>query len=128
MSKPTGNPKVDALLEEYDARLRDEDTRHGAESKEWLRKMRPAIRLLAENDTERFEQVMTRALRGLMQGETGVALKLIRRILPTTKIDHLHGPWWLWECDIEMEDGSIRHGSIQGDGHMFATETLSIED
>jgi hypothetical protein len=49
-------------------------------------------------------------------------------VMPIDKIEHLDGPWWLWSCEIEMPDGSIRTGSIEGDGHMWADETLEFDD
>lgn len=44
------------------------------------------------------------------------------------KIDHLDGPWWEWKCEIEYDDGTIKQGSIEGDGVLYAIETLELDD
>lgn len=47
-------------------------------------------------------------------------------VSPTERIDHLDGPWWLWACDVS-DGGEEMSGSIEGDGHIWAAETLEIE-
>lgn len=48
----TGNAFIDEFLADYDRRMSDADTTTPAASKANLRKMRPAVRLLAQNDPE----------------------------------------------------------------------------
>ncbi len=35
--------------------------------------------------------------------------------------------WGLWTCVVEMSDGSERTGSVQGDEHCTADETLELD-
>lgn len=43
-------------------------------------------------------------------------------------IDHLKSGWGVWLCEVEMPDGTIRHGSVQGDEHSTAEETLEFDE
>lgn len=44
------------------------------------------------------------------------------------RIHHLDGQWWEHECTfIKPDSEEIFQGFIQGDGHLFAPETLKDE-
>ena len=44
-------------------------------------------------------------------------------------IDTLYPGWCVWEVDATLEDGSIVHGIIQGDGIMgWANETFEPDE
>jgi len=51
----TGNPVTDAFLKSYDFRISDADTKTSPASNENLRKMRPAVLLLATNEPDKCE-------------------------------------------------------------------------
>lgn len=51
----TGNPFIDTFLESYDFRMSDADTETPPASKKNLRKMRPAVLLLATNEPAKCE-------------------------------------------------------------------------
>lgn len=52
------------------------------------------------------------------QGSEQPIISMIR------KYEHLgDGPWWLWEAERELHDGTIERGFIEGDGHLCAPET-----
>lgn len=38
------------------------------------------------------------------------------------------GQWWDWSCEVELADGTLWEGTIQGDEHMQALETLELGD
>lgn len=38
------------------------------------------------------------------------------------------GGWGIWKCEIEMSDGSIYEGSVQGDEYSTAEETLEFDE
>jgi hypothetical protein len=42
--------------------------------------------------------------------------------------DHIKANWCVYECEVEMPDGSIRKGYVQSDGHLIAEDTLEFED
>lgn len=50
-----------------------------------------------------------------------------QKIRMLKRIDHCDGPWWLWECEVEYEDGTVRTGSVTGDGHNCAPESLELD-
>lgn len=50
----------------------------------------------------------------------------IRKTVRTDEIGHDSG-WSMWECEVEMDDGTIRRGFVQGDEHSMAEETLELE-
>lgn len=50
------------------------------------------------------------------------------KIHPVEKIDELKsGQWWLWDCEVEMSDGTTRIGTCEGSEHELAEETLELE-
>jgi hypothetical protein len=51
----------------------------------------------------------------------------IHKTARTDEIGHDSG-WSMWECDVEMSDGTIRKGFVQGDEHSTAEETLELEE
>lgn len=50
--------------------------------------------------------------------------QIISRI---SKEEHLDGAWWLWRCEVEMPNGEIKYGYVQGDNHSLAPETLELD-
>ena len=54
-------------------------------------------------------------------------MKTIKKIHMLHRIDHCDGPWWLWECEVEYTDGTTRTGSVTGDGHLCAEESLELD-
>jgi hypothetical protein len=51
------------------------------------------------------------------------------KVSPTEVIDEIDDcNWSVWSCEIEKPDGTIIEGSIQGDGHSWANETLMDEN
>lgn len=51
----------------------------------------------------------------------------IHKTVRTDEIGHDCG-WSMWECDVEMDDGTIRKGFVQGDDNTTAEETLELID
>lgn len=51
----------------------------------------------------------------------------IRKTVRTDEIGHDCG-WSMWECEVEMSDGTFREGMVQGDEHSTAEETLEFTD
>ena len=70
MGEPTKNEVVDLFLSELQARMSDGDKRHPEHSKEELRKIYPALSLLARTEPEHMEKVIRQ-----MAVKYGVAIK-----------------------------------------------------
>jgi hypothetical protein len=43
------------------------------------------------------------------------------------RIENIDGPWGVYGCTIWLTNGQAIDGQIEGDGHMFAEETLADE-
>jgi hypothetical protein len=64
VSYPTGNRSTDRLLAELDRRMSNEDESISQDSKDRLRRMRPALRVLARSDPEGFEKTLRQIFAG----------------------------------------------------------------
>ena len=49
-------------------------------------------------------------------------------VSPVEMVESFDGPWGDWEVEIEAPDGTLSKGYMQGDGHLFAEETLKDEN
>lgn len=50
------------------------------------------------------------------------------KIVLNEKIDELKsGQWWLWDCDVEMPDGRVIEGTVQGNEHQIEASTLEVD-
>lgn len=53
--------------------------------------------------------------------------RLVRTIELKHKVDAIKpGQWWVWECDVEMQDGTWKEGFIESDGEMHSMESLEL--
>lgn len=44
-------------------------------------------------------------------------------------IDHIKGNWCVWDVTVEMPDGTIKHGAMQGDGYdLWAFESFEVNE
>lgn len=55
------------------------------------------------------------------------ATKTIKHVELIRKVETLKcGQWWVWECEVDYEDGTSAEGFIQSDEHMHALETFEV--
>lgn len=56
-------------------------------------------------------------------------IKEVRRIIPYEILDNLKPNWYIWKCQVELNNGKFIQGSVQADylGELIAEETLEID-